>query len=994
MAGRDLPGCPFGPPAKARGALCADDTLLGGLCRIAADVGDGIIDLAAARGAARLLDAPGILSAVDAVRDSVSAAVAGGRFGFAAVLSDLLNAALPLGSEAWLESGFGLLAAAPIAVVELPDGRWQRHLDEVAEELVAATFRTGDAGRMAQALLRAALATLTVYTQGKSSQAYPGQLKQWQIRMARTLGHELPKHRDPRVVMPDPAQALTRAATRAGAAARLSSGSRRGLALLAEVYAASFAAALGAEAVQPGARTFEQPGTLDEAATLLADDTDVVARILLADALAASGGSPLVPSCPPDGASLMTELGAAGALAVLARAAQVYWRAGDLANARPVAQAAARLAEDEGTEADRRLAWMMALHTGDTLVPCRGEVSDIAAAAADLTAATPPGTAPPTAAFAHLASHAGPGADLAVVLRLLDRAGDGAAVRFPRAARMLYEAGRPATSATAAVRAAAAAAEGFADLNLPDLVWMALGRIAQRAGADADSAAAAIESTAQLMPYTAVYFGEPAVNMLLRALRTALGYLAQVEVNAQLVFGGYQLAKGLWFGAERASRITGQQPWELESIPAPTAENEILSGAFDSEELTCACARTEEMLPGNTPAEVAINRQRAFDRRLAAVQLRHAAHAVAGTGLTRVDHVQRHLAAEDVLLCYYLGGATVDGAIMARTSITAITARAIEPMSISTPNEPEFIDLQDSLQTLRLHHIALNVAQLRREVKADPQFRNLTRECERTIADDTSIFLAPVVDVLSEWRASGHEHLVIWPHGPLHVLPFHLLGPRPLADEWVMTIVPEVRTLGAAPVPAPPGRLLSVGAPPEPAVSVQAVNIAELFGEPALTGAAATKTSLRAALPGTRYLHLAAHGTLNASAPSLACLYLTPDAGDDGRLFAYELASYDLRGVDLVTLSACESALGRVDIADNLTGVPAAMLRAGARTVIGCLWPVAPDAAGTFFTSLYAGLASGTRKLDAYRAAQLETRARFPQYWQWGAFCYLGEWRA
>jgi CHAT domain len=46
----------------------------------------------------------------------------------------------------------------------------------------------------------------------------------------------------------------------------------------------------------------------------------------------------------------------------------------------------------------------------------------------------------------------------------------------------------------------------------------------------------------------------------------------------------------------------------------------------------------------------------------------------------------------------------------------------------------------------------------------------------------------------------------------------------------------------------------------------------------------------------------------------------------------------------LVTLSACETALGRVDRADNLRGLPATLLAAGAEVVVGTLWPVLADA--------------------------------------------------
>jgi CHAT domain-containing protein len=1016
-AGRVLPGWPATMTGTA-GTAAGAAPLLTGLRGLAADVGDRITELAAGRQAAGRLGAVVKPDAVAAVQDLISQALRQDRHVDAAVLSDLLHAAVTgavasaaAGPDLGRETGLGLLAVAPLVIAEVPDGRWQRHLDQVAQDLVAAAFRSGDAERIGTALLRAALATLIAYTQGKTTQHYADDLAVWQVRMGRVLGHELADHRDPAVLMPDPAEALRRAVTRAGAAARVLPGFGRGLALLAEAYAELFGAILAEPGGEPPARS------LAEAAELLAADPDEAAQVLLADARAAAGqGSMALPGGLDEG-RLAAALGNAGALAVLARAAQVNWRAGDLGAARPLAAAAAALAQQHGTAADRRLAWTMTLHVGDTAVACRGPLAAIEAAAAALADLAP--AARRGAALAHLAAHAGPKAGAVAVLALLQEAAElapdltagpaGAALDFLRAA-WLQRQGEVCGAGgqhAEAVRAAAAAAAGYADLDLPDLAIVSLTGVIRHAAADLPAAEAAVEAVAGLMPYLAVAAGEEAIGELLDVLRGALGYLADAEeVNGQLLFAAYQLAKGLWFGAERSERLPDPDP-----VAAPVGSDLAWAelGSFDSEEHTCACARAEEMLPGRTAAQIAVNRQRAFDRKLAAAQHQRAAFRVAGSALTRLDHVQEHLGRRSVLVSCYLGGiASSDiagsGQITAFTDILTVTAQVIERMGITTPNQAGFVDLQDGLQTLRLHHIALNVAQLRRELTEDPQFRPLTRECERTLAEETGIYLGSVADALSSWRAAGHDHLVIWPHGPLHVLPYHLLGTPPLADDWIVTTVPEVRTLGAPPAPVAPGAMLCVGVPDggadfgypaEEAVARQAADIAALLGGQLLTGRDATRAALRAALPGCRYLHLAAHGTLNAAAPSLGCLYLMPGSGadGDGRLFAYELARLDLRGVDLVTLSACESALSRADIADNLVGIPAAALRAGARTVIGCLWPVAPGPAAVFFTSLYQQIAGNAGKLDAYRAAQQETRARYPRYRDWGAFCYLGEWR-
>ncbi|MDV9196887.1 CHAT domain-containing protein [Streptomyces sp. Wh19] len=172
-----------------------------------------------------------------------------------------------------------------------------------------------------------------------------------------------------------------------------------------------------------------------------------------------------------------------------------------------------------------------------------------------------------------------------------------------------------------------------------------------------------------------------------------------------------------------------------------------------------------------------------------------------------------------------------------------------------------------------------------------------------------------------------------------------------------------------------------------------ALAISTAAGGSLLNGPDATPLNLAASAAGKRYLHIAAHGTHNETAPWFQCLYLSPSAGHDGRLFAHDVLHLDLRGVELVTLGSCESGLGRFDLNDNLRGLPAAFLLAGAQAVVGCLWPVHPDVATLFFSELYDRIRAGAGRLSAFRDAQLTTRGRFPAYRDWGSFSYTGDWR-
>lgn len=169
--------------------------------------------------------------------------------------------------------------------------------------------------------------------------------------------------------------------------------------------------------------------------------------------------------------------------------------------------------------------------------------------------------------------------------------------------------------------------------------------------------------------------------------------------------------------------------------------------------------------------------------------------------------------------------------------------------------------------------------------------------------------------------------------------------------------------------------------------------MAEVFGIKPVPEEEATEKKIYEALQTSRYVHLSTHGRHNVEAPAFQCLYLTPDDESDGRIYAHELLSLDLRGLEVLTLSACETALGRFDIGDNLRGLPASFLLAGVSTLVGTLWPVEANASECFFSAFYRELKGGVTRLDAFATAQKETRIAFPKYRDWGPFYLVGDWR-
>ncbi len=95
-------------------------------------------------------------------------------------------------------------------------------------------------------------------------------------------------------------------------------------------------------------------------------------------------------------------------------------------------------------------------------------------------------------------------------------------------------------------------------------------------------------------------------------------------------------------------------------------------------------------------------------------------------------------------------------------------------------------------------------------------------------------------------------------------------------------------------------------------------------------------------------------------------------AREDGILTAEEVQALDLRGTELVVLSACETGLGTLESGQGVLGLQRAFQAAGARAVVASLWRV-DDAATTvlmeqFYTNLWD---KKLPKLEALRQAQL-----------------------
>ena len=112
-----------------------------------------------------------------------------------------------------------------------------------------------------------------------------------------------------------------------------------------------------------------------------------------------------------------------------------------------------------------------------------------------------------------------------------------------------------------------------------------------------------------------------------------------------------------------------------------------------------------------------------------------------------------------------------------------------------------------------------------------------------------------------------------------------------------------------------------------------------------------------------------------------------PMGADDGILTAQEISRLDLRGLDLVVLSACKTGKGDITQGEGVFGLQRGFKKAGAQTLVMSLWEVADDATQILMTAFYDNLLQGQSKRDAFHNAQQHLRTvengfyDKPEYW-------------
>jgi CHAT domain-containing protein len=116
-----------------------------------------------------------------------------------------------------------------------------------------------------------------------------------------------------------------------------------------------------------------------------------------------------------------------------------------------------------------------------------------------------------------------------------------------------------------------------------------------------------------------------------------------------------------------------------------------------------------------------------------------------------------------------------------------------------------------------------------------------------------------------------------------------------------------------------------------------------------------------------------------------------PAEAEDGLLTAEDVCAMDLRGTELVVLSACETGLGEYLAGEGVFGLRRAFELAGAGSLVMSLWRVPSAATCEFMKEFYRQIFQGRRRSQALREAQRIMRRRYPPTLYWGAFVLSGD---
>lgn len=196
----------------------------------------------------------------------------------------------------------------------------------------------------------------------------------------------------------------------------------------------------------------------------------------------------------------------------------------------------------------------------------------------------------------------------------------------------------------------------------------------------------------------------------------------------------------------------------------------------------------------------------------------------------------------------------------------------------------------------------------------------------------------------------------------------------------------NVSALFCAPV------MFQQGLPDLPGTEAEVNKISALFTNKNIANSVfindkASETAFKStSLKNYSFIHLATHGVVDENSPELSRIFLqTHTEAEDGSLYAGEIYNLELNA-DLVTLSACQTGLGKISKGEGVIGLSRALVYAGAKNIIVSFWSVADESTAQLMTAFYTNIldqpsANYSRDLRKAKLELLNGQYAAPYYW-------------
>jgi len=247
------------------------------------------------------------------------------------------------------------------------------------------------------------------------------------------------------------------------------------------------------------------------------------------------------------------------------------------------------------------------------------------------------------------------------------------------------------------------------------------------------------------------------------------------------------------------------------------------------------------------------------------------------------------------------------------------------------------------------------------------------------------------------------DTLVIVPDGALRTIPLGALhdGGQFLIERYALATTPGLTLTDPRPLARERMQVLLNGLtdgvqgfPPLPYVAQELDAIQKLYGGRVLRDRQFTVPNMEKDLEATPYsiVHIASHGQFSGDVDKTFVLTYEDRLSMSKLEQFLGLSKFRTEPVELLTLSACETAAGDDRAALGLAGVA---IKAGARSAVATLWTVNDPASAMVVSDFYRALRDpGVSKAKALQQAQLaalkDPRYRHPNYWS--AFLLIGNW--